>query len=470
MAIDRLRRVLGRPDTSGALSPGVKVALFFAALIALTVLIAWLDPRPSLRHVRVSILSGSPTGNYFATVDKIAAEVARRKGRVLNLSSAGSVQNLQKLIDAAGTCELQFALVQDGIPHPQGHELELLGRLPRPESLVLLGRNVDAVRLPEHLNGLRIGIGPVGSGTEQLMRQLLAPLSSLSLVVSTRPVDEQLDQVERGEIDLAAMVIDENAKLLTDAVSVRNLDILQLPDVASLARRLPFARLGVIDAGQIDYLRKLPRTDKRVLQVDTLIVGNGCASNGVTQGLLTAVAAIAPTFVRDNKDRSNLTGLPMSAVAENFFANGGPDSLGRYAPWAVDIMPMPTWIQLGVALSLLFSGMALWHRFRLWRIDADRVKIERDIAALFPAGVTIGLIASMPLDTGSLAPDAGARVDALMSRLSALSDRCRKQSVSTLVPMGAEMSYRYQEALIGDVLSALRQCRSPTHPNPDSRH
>ena len=239
---ERMRRVLGRKGQGGSPPPGVKVAAFFAALVLLTVLLAWLDPRPSLRHVQVSILSGSRSGNYFATVDRLAAEVARRKGRVRNESSAGSVENVQRLIEASGNCAVQFALVQDGIVVPEGHSLELLGRLPRPESLIVLGRNVDGIRVPEDLKGLRVGIGPVGSGTEHLVRQLLLPLASLGLQVSAQSFDAQIDRVERGDLDLAAMVIDDGAGLLSDAVTKRKLDILQLPDVASLARRLPFAR------------------------------------------------------------------------------------------------------------------------------------------------------------------------------------------------------------------------------------
>ncbi len=451
-----MKRVLGRPAERGSLSPAVKTAIFFAVLALLTALVAWLDPRPSLRHVRVTMLSGATTGNYFATVDKLAAEAARRKGRVHNLSSAGSVENVQRLIAGAKSCEVHFALVQNGIVYPDGHKLEMIGRLPRPESLVILGRNVERIRAPVDLKGLRIGVGPVGSGTEQMMRRVLALLAGVDLVVSTQPVDQQLGMLERGELDLAAMVIDEEAKLLVDAVTRRNLDILNLPDVASLARHLPFARVGVIEAGQMDYVRKLPRENNKVLQVDALIVGNGCAPDGVTQGFLAAVAEVFPTFVSHNKGQPNLTGLPLATVAANFYNDDGPDLLGKYAPWAVDIMPLPTWIQLGVALSVLFSGMALWHRFRLWRVDANRVRIEREIAALFAPGTTIDLIAAMPLDARYLLPDTRAQIDDLLLRLSRLSEKCRKQSLSIVVPMGEEMSYRYQETLIADLLRALR--------------
>ena len=46
-----------------------------------------------------------------------------------------------------------------------------------------------------------------------------------------------------------------------------------------------------------------------------------------------------------------------------------------------------------------------------------------------------------------------------MERLATLSDRCRRHSLSLLVPMGQEMAYRYQETLIADLLFALRTFR-----------
>ncbi len=453
---ERLMRVLGRPGHGRGLSPGVKAALLFGVLALLTAIVAWIDPRPSMRHVRVTVLSGSPTGNYFATVDRFAAEVSRRNGRVVNVSTAGSVQNIERLAAGAERCDVHFALVQDGIAYPDQHPLELVGRMPHPESLIVLGRDADRIRTVADLKGLRLGIGPVGSGTEQLMRRVLVPLEGLDLVVSTQPIDRQLDMLERGELDLGAMVIDDGATLVADAVKRRNLQILHLPEAGSLARRLPFTRVGRIEAGQIDYVRRLPAAAKEVLQVDALIVGNGCASNGATQGFMTAVADVFPTFVRHNKGQPNLTGLPMATVAKAFYDEDGPDFLGKYAPWAVDVMPLPLWIQLGVAFSVLFSGMALMHRFRLWRVDADRVTLESEIPALFAPGVTVGEIAGMAPDARHATPESRARLDDLMVRLAALAERCRKHSLSVFVPMGEEMSYRYQETLIHDLVHALR--------------
>src|SRR5262249_41230369 len=224
------------------------------------------------------------------------------------------------------------------------------------------------------LRGMRIGIGPIGSGTERVARQVLAPLTALDITLSTHGLDEQFALLERGDLELGAMVIDEDARLLAGAVRDRGLQILSMPTADALARRLPFARVGHIAAGQYDPVRLLPGEDKHVLQVDTLIVGNRCARWSATQGFITVLVAVFPDFVRYNRDTPNRTGLRLAPAARSYFDHEGPDLVGVYVPWVVDIMPTASWIQLILGVSLLFNGMSLWHRFHLWRIDANRVR------------------------------------------------------------------------------------------------
>ena len=449
-----------RHQRTTSLSAGTKTALLFGALALIGLLVALYDPRPSLRHVRLTFLSGSASGNYFATVDKLAAEISRRKGRVANVITAGSVENIERLVADRATCDVQFALVQGGIGWPAAeHRLELIGRLPRPEALLVLGRDADRIKSLQELQGLRLGIGPVGSGTENLARRVLAPLAELEIKVSTQSIDRQLDMLERSELDLGAMVIDEDAQLVVDAVRRRKLQILNLPEASSLARQLGFARVGEIEAGRYDYVRKVPAQNKHVLHVDTLIVGNGCASHSVTQGLMMAIAEVFPTFVRHNRDSANVTGLPLSKAARSYFNDEGPDLVGEYAPWVVDILPTATWVQLILGFSFLFGAMAVWHRFRLWRLDVARVNIERDVFALFGPGITVNEIAAIPVSERHRTPEARAQLNELVERLEWLSQRCRRHSLSLLVPMGHEMGYRYQETLISDLLFTLRTFR-----------
>ena len=124
----------------------------------------------------------------------------------------------------------------------------------------MLGRDADRIQSVADLRGMRIGIGPVGSGTEVVARQVLAQLSGLDLKVSTQSVEAQLTMLERGELDLAAMVIDADAQLLADAVRERKLQIVDIAGADALAHRLPFARAGRIAAATTIRCASCPRS------------------------------------------------------------------------------------------------------------------------------------------------------------------------------------------------------------------
>jgi TRAP-type uncharacterized transport system substrate-binding protein len=424
----------------------------------------WAGRSPTLAHLQVGVLSASERGNYYALVNALSAEAQQQKGRITNVASAGSGENIARLVASRTTCDVHFALVQDGTPWPAGARLELIGRLKKAESLVFLGRDADQLKSLPDLRGKRIGIGPLGSGTARVARQVLEPLTTLDLTVVHLSLDEQLVQLERGTLDLGAMVIDEDAQLLVEAVQDRQLQILNLPYATALAHRVPFTRVGRIEAGQYDPVRPLPGEDKVVLQIDTLIIGNRCARWSVTQAFLTVLATVFPDFVQHNRNTPNRTGLPLAPAARSYFTSEGPDLVGVYVPWAVDLLPTARWVQLLVGFTLLNNAMAAWHQFRLWRIDARRVRIESIMPHLFGPGVTVGEIAALAPRDEHRTPEGKAQLDTVLAQLAALAEQCRRQSLSLLVPMGQEMAYRYQEALMADLLYALRAFRDRLGP------
>jgi TRAP-type uncharacterized transport system substrate-binding protein len=435
-------------------------AVLFAAVVGGFFVAATSPRNPDLSFVNVAILSGSNEGNYHAIVTKAGVETQRRHGRIVNLTSAGSIENITRLAAAKSSCNIQFALVQDGLEWPDSNPFQLTGRLPDPESFIVLGRNADRIRSVTDLRGLRIGIGPVGSGTEYFSRQFMAQLAELNIKVTTQPLQEQLTMLERGDLDLGAMVIDADAALVVQAVRERKLQIVDIAGADSLAHRLPSARAGLIKAGYYDPVRGLPPTDKRIIQVDTLLIGNGCARESTTQGVITAFTRVFPDFIRVNREQANLTGLQYDPGAQSYYDDQAPDRVGEYLPWLIDIMPTARWLQLIFVFSLLFGAQALWHRFRLWRLDGARVRVEGEIARVFGPAITVTEVAEMKPEGRYRTPEMRARVDALITQLEHLGGRCRRQSLSMLVPMGQEMNYRFQEWLVAEWLHALRSFRN----------
>lgn len=434
----------------------VKGGLLLGVFVVVALLVAGFGRTPDLSHVRVAFVSGSVDGNYHAIVERIRAEAERRRAHVEDRPSAGSIENMALLHAARRSCDVQFALVQDGLPWPEGNSFELIGRLPFPESFVVLGRDADRIATVAALRGSRVGIGPVGSGTEHVGRQVIGQLAELGITVTTQPLQEQLAMLERGDLDLGAMVIDQDARLLTEAVRDRRLQIVDIAGADALAHALPSARAGVIKAGYYDPVRNVPPTDKRVIQIDTLVISNGCARESATQGLITAITRVFPEFVGVNRERANATGLDYAPAARAYLDQQGPDRVGEYFPWVIDLMPTARWLQVIFAFSMLFGAQALWHRFRLWRIDATRVSIEGELTEVFGPGITASDIRVMAPEPRHRTPEARARLERAMRELARLSGRCRRQSLSMVVPMGQEMGYRYQETLIADLADALR--------------
>jgi hypothetical protein len=454
---DRLARYLGAHRAPlRAVAAGFIVLLFVAGFVV----VATSSRNPDLSHVKAAFLSGSEDANYHAVVERVAAEVRRRGGRIENVTSPGSVANIERLVGERRSCRAHFALVQEGLQWPEEHPLQLIARLPVPESLVILGRHADAVRSITDLRGMRVGIGPVGSGTAQVAREVMAQLIELDVKPSNHTFQEQVQLVADGNLDLAAFVIDPDARLVVGAVRERGLQLVDMAGVEAIAHRLPSARAGVIKAGYYDPVRQLPPSDKRVINVDTLVVGNGCARASATQGLITALTRVYPTLVRFNREEPNLTGLQYAPAAQAYFDDQGPDGVGEHLPWVIDIMSTARWLQLIFAFSLLFGAQALWHRFRLWRIDARRVAIEAEIERVLGHFVSTTAIADLLPTTEQATPASRARIDAAIADLEALARRCRRQSLSMLVPMGQEMSYRYQERLIAELLHVLRRFRA----------
>src|SRR4030095_9184673 len=94
---ERLQRVLGLPQRRFARSTALKLALLGGVLLLLGLLALFVDRSPNLAHLRVSVLSASERGNYYTIVNALAAEAGQQKGRIANVSSTGSVENLARV-------------------------------------------------------------------------------------------------------------------------------------------------------------------------------------------------------------------------------------------------------------------------------------------------------------------------------------------------------------------------------------
>jgi TRAP-type uncharacterized transport system substrate-binding protein len=445
-------------------STGIKTALLLAVLLVLGIWVATTDLTPDLSYLDNRMLSGPRQGQYYQTVEGLQQAAHTNGGVIQNVETAGTIATLQQLSAETENCDVQFGLAQDGQDWSSySDQLRLIGRLWKQESVFFLGKNADAIESFSDLkNYRRIGIGPNASGTANLARRILESpdFLSLQLELSNHDVDEQLEMLVQGNLDLAIFVMDEDAQFITNAIRTDRLQIASFDHLDVIARRFPFVRSGRVGAGQYDPLNPLPPTDKGVLRVSTLVVSNQCAERSQVMGLMSLLERAFPGFIRHNNDSANTTGLELDAYAKTFFEAKGPSLLDNYFPSIGDIMPPSNWVHIVMAVSILFNLMGFWNRFRLWRVDANRVKAELFIPVIFGSSTTIDEIEYVTPDESQITHTQREQLDELISRIETLIRRCRRQSLSVLVPMGGEMAYRYQESIMERTLLHLRAFRS----------
>jgi TRAP-type uncharacterized transport system substrate-binding protein len=468
---------------------GGRKAWMRALLIALAALVAvaallYYTVSGDYAFLRASVLTGSPTGAYHALGDKLAARALRKNGHLKVIATAGSVENIARLVGENGVCVPAIAFVQDGVPAPADAGLTTLGRLPQPESLFLFAKRGRAINTFDDLRGASVGVGPEGSGTAYLMQQLMenSDLSGLGLKSSNHDLEAQAALVHDGQLDLAASVMNENAEMVRTLTKKYDLEIVAPADIEGLVSRDRWLSLGRIPAGYYDIAKPIPTTDKLVAQVDTLVMTNSCVHRAERVAFLMLLSEEFPNFVRVNPPPSakSQDTAPLADEAREFFASGQPAIADKYFPWLVNLMSPAYWIYLAMGATVLLNAMGVYSRFRLWRIDANRALLEARLKALAYPGlseeqikarahsaITRDQIKALPPEHVIQTPQDRKAAEELIKDFDALHRRCEEQLVSYVTPMGSEMYYRYQEWLIDEAKAVLATLlRSPNNKAP----
>jgi hypothetical protein len=162
--------------------------------------------------------------------------------------------------------------------------------------------------------------------------------------------------------------------------------------------------------------------------------------------------------VRSNPPSSTspVTVAPLSPEARQFFLTGEPEFADQYFPWLVDIMSPAYWIYFAMAATALFNAMKGLSRFRLWRIDAAREKLEAEVKQI--AGDVVSYAPTPDLSQRELTVDQKGHATAqdILDRLAKLRSRCQHHAKAFSTPMGDEMLFRYQQSLIDQTAVILK--------------
>lgn len=342
--------------------------------IGFAVAFQFVQPAPP-RHIVIS--TGGEGGAYYHFAGRYAAILARNGVALEVRSSAGSLENLQRLEKG----EADVAFVQGGValrPDDQRESysfedapLQSLGSLfYEPVWIFYRGeRKID--RLTD-LAGRRVAIGQEGSGVRQLAQQLLdandVPAGGRLLPLSGLQAAEELQQ---GRIDAAFIIAAQEAPVVQVLLRSPGIRVMSFSQAEAYQRRFPFLYRLLMPHGVVDLVRDFPAEDVTLLAPTANLVVRGDLHPALQSLLLQAAAEVhggAGFFQgRGEFPAYKDAFLPLSAEAARYYRSG-PPFLQRYLPFWLAVLIDRLVVLLVPVVALLIPLLKVAPALYSWRV------------------------------------------------------------------------------------------------------
>ncbi len=322
---------------------------------------------------KISITTGSKTGTYYRLALQYQAELAKEGIELEVLSSSGSKQNIDRLLNN----QADVAFIQGGTGNKE-KTLQSLGSLYYEPLWIFVRKEISAEKITD-LAGLRIAMGAEGSGTRVLATELfslnklnnqtaqLLPLSSLNAASA----------ITKGQCDVALIVASESSEVVQQLIRNKQIKLMQLARTDAYTRLLPHLSEITLAEGIVDLEQNFPPESVSLLSPSANLVVNEDFNSALVVLLLRAADKIhhkASLFSAANSFPSNsFTAYPINEVAERFYKVGSP-FLMRYLPFWPAVFLDRMVVMLIPLLALIIPLGKIMPPLYRWRI---RSKIYR---------------------------------------------------------------------------------------------
>ena len=400
---------------------------------------------PPPREIRIA--TGAEDGAYYAFAQQYARLLAADGITLEVIPTAGTVENLDLL--RRGTVSL--ALVQAGSATEADHAaLQSLGSLFLEAVWVFTPRGSPVERLNE-LAGKRVAVGPAGSGTQLLAKQLLEAngvVESGAKLVNAGTSDAG-PQLLRGEVDAAIVVASAEAPIVRQLAEEPQLELLDLDRTGAYGRVFPFLTPVTLDEGVLDLGRNVPSRDTRLVATTGSLAARTDLHPALVPALLNAVTRVHRAggllAAAQRFPSTSLVDLPMNEDASRYIRNG-PSFLYRWLPYGTAVVLDRLKVLLLPLVALLLPLVRVAPPLYQWRV---RSRVYRWYAA----------VRDIDLEISSSSPD----VDGLRPRLLALESDVASVSVP-LAYTGEQYHLRLHIQLLREELDRLERRDEPREP------
>ena len=378
------------------------VVIAVAALIVavLWVAIAALSPMPP----RTVTMATGPEGSANYEVGKRYRELLTRQGIELQLlPTAGSVDNLARLLDSRSNVQVGFLLsgMTSG-KEPAG--LESLGTVFY-EPLWFFYRIEYRVKGIQGLRGKKISIGPHGSGTRAIALKLLALNGineSFAQLLSLTP-QQAGEKLLRNEIDAAFILTSWDSPVVQRLLTAKGIELASFPRTDAYIALYPSLNKLTVPAGVADLAKNRPPTDVLLFAPKASLVVRHDLHPAIQYLLLDAAEKIhsGPGIFQKAGQfpAAESIDLPLSDEARQFHKSGRP-FLQRHLPFWLAVLVDRLLVLLiplvGVIYPLVRFAPALYGmqmQRRIFRLYGELRFLERDLGS-YGTGQNIGDLSS----------------------------------------------------------------------------
>ena len=360
----------------------------------------FLKPTPPKRVV---LATGSEQGAYSTFGARYREELKRYGIEVIVRPTNGSRENLRLLRDPKE--DVQIAFIQGGsteVGRPdeeqKGIPLVSLGSVfYEPVWLFYradaAGKSKDkALNEIADLKGLRVNVGPRGSGIPGMVSRMLAA----NLMNRDDIQRKNLDLVPgvisllNGELDVVAMVSAPESPLVQMLVQTPNVKLFEFRQSEAYARRYPYLNAVTLARGVVDLSRNVPPRDIALVAATCSLVAREDLHPALIQLFVQAAARIHGAggwiSAAGKFPTPQNTEFPIARDAERYYRNG-PPLLQRYMPFWLANLVDRMWVALFSIIAVLIPLARVLPplynfriRSRIFKWYRNLRQIENDLA------------------------------------------------------------------------------------------
>jgi hypothetical protein len=315
--------------------------------------------------------------------------MAKHGIKVILQPSQGSQENLQRLNKG----ETDIAFVQSGSTNEAEAErtgLVSLGSL-FTEPVWLFMREKRAVTSLTHMKGLKVNLGPEGSGVPRLFRQVLQVNGVQAGDIKSSDLENTPATVEllEGRIDALVFAAAPDDPLIQMLLMTPGIKLFNFSQAEAYTRRLPFLTHVTLPRGIVDLGRDLPARNYHLIAPTATLVAREDLHPSLIDLFVQAASGIhsgAGWFQQQGQFPSpRYTEIPVAREAAKFYKDGSP-FLQRYMSfWLANLFDRLWVVLLAVGalvlpLSKVVPPIYVWRiRSRVYRWYGQLRAVEQEV-------------------------------------------------------------------------------------------